>query len=137
MNCFVCLLLLFFAVLLFFKAEVRLRVVPILSTRERRHAFLAGGDFHVRSTIPQEKWGATRSLGRSWLFLIILRHLIQIYQNNSTLVPGASLLAAYEKLAGGLERKTEKYFEGIMMHITRRFETYPSLGKSYLLCFRT
>ena len=113
-----------------------------MSTRERRHAFLAWGDFHARSrfarsTIPEEKWGATRSLGRSWLFLIILRHLIQIYQNNSTLVPGASLLAAYEKLAGGLERKTEKYFEGIMMHITRRFETYPSLDKSYLLCFRT
>ena len=28
----------------------------------RKSPFLAWGDFHARSTIPEEKWGTTRSL---------------------------------------------------------------------------
>ena len=65
----------------------RLRVVPhfssgivenlITSHEKRRHVgvspFLASGDFHARSrfarsTIPEEKWGTTRSLPARRLF---------------------------------------------------------------------
>ena len=46
----------------YLRAPIRLRVVPqVLSTR-RVSPFLAWGDFHARSTVPEEKWGTTRSL---------------------------------------------------------------------------
>ena len=55
----------------------RLRVVPqssgIVERRRLRLAFLAWGDFHAhlrfaRSTIPEEKWGTTRSLLSNRIF---------------------------------------------------------------------
>ena len=49
--------------------KFRLRVVPIFLSPRRVSPFLAWGDFHARSrfarsTIPEEKWGTTRSLGK-------------------------------------------------------------------------
>ena len=42
-----------------------LSVVPHFSLSPPRLAFLAWSDFHARSTIPEEKWGTTRSLAET------------------------------------------------------------------------
>ena len=72
---------------LYFFFKCRLRVVPHFSSgivqrakRERAwklSPFLAWGDLHprsrfTRSTIPEEKWGTTRSLKTTWVVLQIL-----------------------------------------------------------------
>ena len=79
--------------------RARVKITPH-KERRLRLAFLAWGDFHarsrfVRSTVPEENWGTTRSLHPTSLLSNLMRTLLSKVQDWATLMMNVQSLKTW------------------------------------------
>ena len=63
------------------------KIFSLFSLSRRVSSFLAWGDFHARSrfarsTIPEEKWGTTRSLSKGWVKFLVRGKYYQVKKSS-------------------------------------------------------